>query len=185
MVNPRTRFFGGLGALILAGTFVPAPLTVPTAADGAVTLVADINLQPPAAATPSEVAGFGGTVIYAGEETVHGKELWKVDPVSREGVFVRDIRPGGQSSSPADITVAGALAHFVADDGVHGRELWKTDGTSGGTTIVKDINPGTSGSGPVRLVNVGGTLYLEANDGVHGRELCAVRRMQISYGTET
>jgi trimeric autotransporter adhesin len=85
-------------------------------------------------------------------------------------VMVKDIYPGGSSSSPTIMTDVNGTLFFVADDGVHGFELWKTDGTEAGTVMVKDINLNGS-SDPRRLTKLGAQLFFRADDGVQGEIL--------------
>ena len=86
--------------------------------------------------------------------------------------LVKDIRPGGYSSSPGSLTALGNTLYFSANDGVNGTELWKSDGTAAGTVLVKDIFPSVSwSSSPRYLTAVGNTLFFSANDGVNGEEL--------------
>lgn len=89
--------------------------------------------------------------------------------------LVKDIDPGGDSSSPASLTDVNGALYFTADDGTHGTELWSSDGTVAGTVLVSDINPGSGYSDPSFLTNVNGTLYFAADDGTHGSELWSFR----------
>ncbi|OYD92880.1 hypothetical protein CDG76_19380 [Nostoc sp. 'Peltigera membranacea cyanobiont' 210A] len=85
--------------------------------------------------------------------------------------LIKDINPGGASSSPQNLTNVNGTLYFRANDGSGGFELWKSDGTEAGTVRVKDIFSGTVSSTPQYLTNFNGTLYFNANDGSNGTEL--------------
>jgi ELWxxDGT repeat protein len=116
----------------------------------------------------TELTSAGRTLFFAGDDGVHGSELWKCDGTRAGTRMVKDINPAGPTSRYYFhyLTNVQGTVYFSADDGVHGSELWKSDGTRAGTVMVKDIN--TSGdSGPHDLLAVGGTLFFEASDEVH------------------
>jgi ELWxxDGT repeat protein len=126
---------------------------------------------------PSYLTNVGGTLFFAADDGIHGKELWRSNGSSAGTVLVKDIRPGGYAGNPSDLTAVGDRLFFAAGDGVHGRELWRSDGTRAGTVLVRDINPGSGASldtgspNSSFLTNVGGTLFFGADDGTHGSEL--------------
>src|SRR5262245_59392970 len=101
--------------------------------------------------------GVNGTLFFAADDGVTGRELWKSDGTQAGTLRVKDIADPYSSSPSSFVDVNGTL-FFAAADGVRGRELWKSDGTEAGTVRVKDItNPGL-------LTDVGGTLYFQASD---------------------
>lgn len=53
-------------------------------------------------------------------------------------VLVKDINPGGNSSSPSWPKNVNGTLFFGASE-MNGYELWKSDGTTAGTVIIKDI----------------------------------------------
>jgi ELWxxDGT repeat protein len=130
---------------------------------------------------PESLTNVNGTIYFAADDGVSGRELWKSNGTSSGTVRVKDIYPGGttddegrpfpNSSLPRNLTSVNGTLFFTATDAVSGAELWKSDGTSSGTVRVKDIRPGAAGSEPVRLTNVNGTLFFVADDGVSGHEL--------------
>jgi ELWxxDGT repeat protein/VCBS repeat-containing protein len=138
-------------------------------------LLDDIN-QDPAALELGDidfrefvVAGNSAYFVHADGG---GKELWKTDGTGAGTGRVKDIYPGGESSSAQDLTSVGATLFFVANDGAHGDELWKTDGTEAGTVLLKDIRTGPSvDSGVGQLTNVNGTLFFRAVTNDAGFEL--------------
>jgi ELWxxDGT repeat protein len=125
-----------------------------------------------AASPVSQLADFGGILIFAGT-TNDGSgsfELWRSDGTESGTFQVKDIFLGSNASFPHCFTEAGGTLYFVADHPTTGIELWRTDGTEAGTFQVKDIDPSSSGSSPTSLTNALGTLYFSAGDAL-GNEL--------------
>ena len=121
---------------------------------------------------PAFFTPFGGQLLFAADDSIHGIELWRTDGTAAGTALLRDIDPGAASSTPTGLVVAGnGLLYFAADDGVHGAELWQSDGTTAGTRLVEDLAPGVAASGPRELTVSGDRLYFSADDGVWGREL--------------
>jgi ELWxxDGT repeat protein len=139
------------------------------------TLVQDINPGPPDS-TPTELVDRRGTLFFAADNGVQGRELWVKRP-SGQTVLLRDINPGPAGSDPQSLTIVRGILYFSADDGLFGRELWRSDGTTPGTFLVRDINPGPDSSDPSELISYRRTagrpalLYFAADDGFRGREL--------------
>jgi ELWxxDGT repeat protein len=86
-----------------------------------------------------------GTLFFAADDHVHGRELWKSDGTEAGTVLVKDIYPGGTYSKITDPVAVNGILYFFADDGTHGNELWRSNGTDGGTFMVKDIRTGDPG----------------------------------------
>jgi ELWxxDGT repeat protein len=125
---------------------------------------------------PRYLSGVGGTVFFNGDDSTHGRELWKSDGTRAGTVLVKDIHPADShfvQRGPYSLTDVRGTLFFTANDGAHGRELWKSDGTRAGTVLVKDINPVNDyyGSGPSNLTGLGRRLFFSADDGIHGSEL--------------
>ncbi len=91
-----------------------------------------------------------------------GRELWKSDGTKNGTTLLKDIYPGGTSSSPSELIKSGSYVYFRATDRSSGSELWRTDGTTAGTVQVSDIRSGLYGSYPQQLTDVGGTLFFVA-----------------------
>jgi ELWxxDGT repeat protein len=129
---------------------------------------------------PSGLTRLGTDVMFADNEGVHGRELWRSDGTADGTVLVEDVNPTSgtepNGSTPSALTTVGDRVFFVADDGTHGRELWTSGGTPDSTDLVADVNPChevQAGDGPVPgpLTRGGSGVYFSANDGVHGAEL--------------
>lgn len=88
----------------------------------------------------AEMVAAGNKLFFEGYDGARGYELWISDG-SREGTrFLRDIRPGSESSSISNLTALGSQLIFTADDGRHGIEPWRSNGTREGTIMLKDVN---------------------------------------------
>lgn len=93
----------------------------------------------------SNFAVLGEVAYFAGDDGIHGVELWRTDGTTNGTYMVKDVNPGPGDSifrQRGDaVAIFGSRAIFVADDEVHGRELWSSDGTEAGTQLIADINP--------------------------------------------
>ncbi len=118
-----------------------------------------------------------GDLLFAVDDGVAGRELWRSDGTAEGTELVLDVRAGPLGSDPdlpefhdrPAATRRGLF--FVADDGTTGRELWVSDATGKGTNLVVDAREGAIGSDPSELVAAGERLFFFANDGATGREL--------------
>lgn len=84
----------------------------------------------------------GSGVYFDASQYPYGYELWKSDGTVEGTQLVKDIYPGGSSSSsdPALKIMYHGNLYFVANDGSE-YALWKSDGTSVGTVKVKSVKP--------------------------------------------
>jgi len=141
-------------------------------AQGTPYLVRDIEQRPNGGAVAvRSIGAVGERVFFAGNDGVHGFELWTSDGSEAGTRLVKDIRPGPGGDVITDFTAVGNAVFFVVDDGVHGRELWTSDGTEDGTHLVRDVAPGRAAADPRHLRAFDDLLFFVANDGVHGSEL--------------
>ena len=70
-------------------------------------------------------AVVGGRLFFAGDDGIHGLELWSTDGTSEGTVLVADLAPGPTGSAPEWLVAADGYLYFSADDGVNGRQLWQ------------------------------------------------------------
>jgi ELWxxDGT repeat protein len=101
-------------------------------------------------------------VFFAGDDGVHGQELWASDGTPEGTRLVADINPGPAASWPENMSAVGGALFFKADDGQHGFEPWRSDGTTGGTRLVADVLPGRTASHPGQFIEAGGHVYFTA-----------------------
>jgi ELWxxDGT repeat protein len=125
---------------------------------------------------PSNLTNVNGTLYFAADDGVHGRQLWKSDGSPTRTILVKELPV--DSEGPDWLTAVGNSLFFVADGGgsisnfnIKGRELWKSDGTATGTKLVKDVNGNNVDSFIEDLTNVNGTLFFTAVAPEVGREL--------------
>ena len=115
------------------------------------------------------LAEVNGTIYFAANDGVHGRELWKSDGTEAGTVLVKDIAPGRNDSNLDSLTNVNGTLFFAASDGVHCKKLWKSDGTQAGTVPVKDFFPDSDKPFPLQrigqLVAVDKTLFFMADRG--------------------
>lgn len=125
----------------------------------------------PESSNPTDLVNWNGTLFFAANDGVKGRELWKSDGTKNGTVRVKDICPGPDSSGPRYMTISGGTLYFAANDGINGLELWKTTGEDAATTLVENLRAGAASAEPKSLTDVNGALYFSADDGINGREL--------------
>ena len=67
------------------------------------------------------LTAWQGSIYFAGDDGVHGRELWRTE--GDRVVLAEDIMPGPEGSDPAFIARAGDHLVFAAADPVNGKEL--------------------------------------------------------------
>ncbi|MCA9977822.1 MAG: hypothetical protein KC413_18810, partial [Anaerolineales bacterium] len=75
---------------------------------------------------PSTVGGpvnIAGTLFFAADDGINGRELWQSDGTTTGTIMVSNINPQG-SSWPFQLTNGDGFLFFNADDGTNGFELW-------------------------------------------------------------
>ncbi len=137
-----------------------------------VSLVKDINSSANNnGSSPYNTVALGSSVVFVANDPLTGSELWISNGSSGGTTLIKDIYPGGYSSSISGLVNIGGTIYFSASDGVNGRELWKTNGTPAGTVMVKDINPGPGSSSPSQFTLFNGFVYFRATTDAAGSEL--------------
>ncbi|MEM7203709.1 MAG: ELWxxDGT repeat protein [Planctomycetota bacterium] len=134
-------------------------------------LLENVSASPTAApnvgSSPGEFVELYGTTLFAADDGVAGRELWRTDGTERGTARVADLLPGPLGADPRGLIRAGNTVFFTATDTPTRTRLWQTDGSTAGTTPVKDIVPS-----PTRgAAAVGEILFFVASDASAGREL--------------
>jgi ELWxxDGT repeat protein len=121
----------------------------------------------------ADLTDLNGTLLFAADDGVHGRELWRSDGTAAGTVMVLDIASGANSSLLNELVAVGPTLFFEAEDGTHGAEIWKSNGTAAGTVLLKDITPNDNGYTHMTraLANVNGRLYFTGDDGTTDGEL--------------
>ena len=127
---------------------------------GSLSLVAD-------GIAPSYMVPFGSSLVFQGNQTASGTELWISDGTAAGTHQLLDLVAGTNSSYPGPIAALGNKLVFGASGA--GNKLWVSDGTPGNATSIASFStePGIS---PQDFYLIGGKLFFTASDPVHGRE---------------
>ncbi|MGN6820351.1 MAG: ELWxxDGT repeat protein, partial [Sphingomonas sp.] len=105
----------------------------------------------------SGLATAGSLTFFAGEDGIHGNELWVSDATTGGSHMVADMVVGGSSSNPQNFFAAGGKIFFTADDGVNGRQLYTSDGTTVTKLTSNDLDTPYNDGG--RFFTLGGKFY--------------------------
>ena len=134
------------------------------------TVPTDIRGGAGVGASISEPVDVNGTLFFAADDGVSGRELWKGSGSPVALVRVKDLRPGPPSSSPEALTAVGSTLFFLIPGAISGVELWRSDGTDPGTLLLRAFPDMVTALG-AELTAVGSTLFFVADDGGTGSEL--------------
>ncbi len=106
---------------------------------------------------PRNLTELNGLLLFIATDSLHGAELWKSDGTAIGTTMIKDVHPGGDTSTGSYIpNFSGIIELFkykdevyfqASADNINGRELWKTDGTNAGTVLVADLLPSTNAGG--------------------------------------
>jgi ELWxxDGT repeat protein len=172
MIRPRIRTLttGAIAAaLALAGSGAPAG-AVPLPAQSSPGTAPPRLLMPGSAQVGSGVE-YHGRLYFSATTPATGDELWATDGTAAGTRVVKELVPGGGSSTPGNLVVFKGRLFFTATTPDTGFEWFSTDGTSAGTTLLTDIAPAGQGSNPGPAVVAAGLLWFGAGDPTFGREL--------------
>jgi ELWxxDGT repeat protein len=137
------------------------------------------NINSPNSSDPADFTDVNGVLYFTAMNTLYGRELWKIDPVTGKPVRVTDIGLGQLSSSPRNLKNVNGTLFFTATNSSNGTELWKLDPTTGNSVLL-EIEIGSGSSSPSGLTNINNTLYFTANKATTGYEL-----WKISLGSSS
>jgi len=130
------------------------------------------DLEPPRShSVGGEFATIDGRTFFAGDDGVHGRELWVTDGTAAGTSLVADIYPGPLDSGIRALTAWNGVLFFSALGPTGGGELWRSNGLFGGTVRILDIYPGQNSSSPYEFTPFGDRLYFSALHPSYGREL--------------
>src|SRR5262249_5413244 len=75
-------------------------------------LLADLN-QLGAGSDPGPFVTIGAITLFAANDGVHGRELWRTDGTEEGTVLVKDISPGPENSNPTSLTNVNGTLFFA------------------------------------------------------------------------
>jgi ELWxxDGT repeat protein len=78
----------------------------------------------PVSPDSATLTAAGGRLYFAGNDGIHGSELWQSDGTAAGTRMVRDLAPEAAAARPGDLAATSGHLFFVADDALHGREPW-------------------------------------------------------------
>jgi ELWxxDGT repeat protein len=82
--------------------------------------------------TNGAMVNMNGTLFFAGNDGVHGVQIWKSDGTAAGTVMLTDTNPTTAGLNASDLTEVNGTLFFIASDPLHGTQLWKSDGTGTG-----------------------------------------------------
>ena len=77
-----------------------------------VSLLRDINPFA-ASSSPGELTNVSGTLFFAADDGVNGRELWKSDGTPGGTLMLEDISPGAADSAPSELTAVNGTLFFT------------------------------------------------------------------------
>ena len=119
---------------------------------------------------PEHLIVVGGTLFFAADDGIRGRELWKVD-LNGECTLAADIVAGPQGGDPERLVNVDGRLYFRAQTPEHGRELWFWDDSADTATMVDDIEPGPGSSMPEPYGMVNGRFLFSTDTTELGRDL--------------
>ncbi len=111
---------------------------------------------------------INGKLVFVGDDSIHGKEVWVTDGTTNGTTLLKDINPysnyafGG--SDPNSFIVYNNKVLFSANDSTHGREIWVTDGTTAGTQLLLDLQTHQGNASTANLSSYPSSFYQLNNE---------------------
>ena len=169
-------------ALVVASDFDHGQeLWVSDGTDEGTVLLRDLNPGRPSGISGGSgiAAGPDGIVYFAGDDGIHGLELWRTDGTPEGTRLVADLLPGPEGSSLYVFGFVDGHLLFLARDDAHGAELWISDGTGPGTRLFQDLRPGPGSSNFDGFTAIGDRVYFHAYADEAGYEPWSFRRCRL------
>lgn len=128
-----------------------------------------------------ELAVAGGKLFFAGDDGIHGTELWATDGTVGGTKMIKDIYEGAKGSAVYTIKTYLDKVVFTAYYGKNLGGFWISDGTKQGTimldTIIADMD-----APPVKYAIFDNKLYFNGYRKNVGYELCATDGTPVGTG---
>lgn len=116
------------------------------------------------------LAAYDGSLIFCGEDTTNGSELWKYDMATGSYSMLTNIAAGKTSSLPQGFHYHNNLLYFLAGTVDHAGELYSLNISNSTVTRLTDINPGKLSTNPDHITGFNNKLYMCATDTNVGQE---------------
>lgn len=129
-------------------------------------------------------ANYNGVTLFAAEDSVNGRELWKTDGTAAGTVLVKDIFPGTDSglSNFTDFVFFNDKIYFSAMNSTNDQEVWRTDGTTAGTVEISNINPDNGANYPHSYKIVGDYLVFYFSTSIAYGGLWQINQSEVITG---
>lgn len=100
----------------------------------------------------------GSDALFLGSASSFDHDLWKTDGTAEGTVWLKDLSPGGFTTTGHFLPALGGTRFIAVDGSAPG--LWRSDGTVGGTISIASVFPTEAVPLDGRLIlNVGGELW--------------------------
>ena len=106
------------------------------------------------------LTAVGSTIYFAGNDGVHGDQLWSSTGTASGTAMVADINGNTTADVTNLINVNGTL-YFSAYTTKYGFQVWQSNGTASGTVMDTNLNTGSSNI-PTNFVAMGKVLNFTA-----------------------
>jgi len=134
-------------------------------------LVKEISNPQPAGSSPQDFVALGAVGLFAADDGVSGRVLWRSDGTNA-GTYPLVAGCDGCAMNPSFFARTDTSYFFSAyRQGEVTGDLWVTNGTQGTTFRLTELGNGSYLGYQRRWVPEHGLLYFDADDGVHGLEL--------------